>query len=75
MLDDKGNEIDLDFIDAIGELPDGRFDVWLQNDRRVVTANPSALEIWHDHIRRRVYAKEGDRSPNLLTNPAAHHSL
>jgi hypothetical protein len=51
MLDENGNVIDLDVIDAIGQLPDGRFQVWLQNDRRLITSHPNALEIWQEHIR------------------------
>jgi len=51
MLDENGNVIDLDVIDAIGELPDGRFQIWLQNDRRLVTSQPDAVEIWREHIR------------------------
>ena len=51
MLDENGNEIDLDFVDAIGELPDGRFHVWLQNDRRIITSHPNAIEIWQQHFR------------------------
>lgn len=51
MLDENGNVIDLDVIDAIGQLPDGRFQIWLQNDRRLITAHPDAVEIWRQHIR------------------------
>ena len=51
MLDENGNIIDLDVIDAIGQLPDGRFQIWLQNDRRLITSHPNALEIWQEHIR------------------------
>jgi hypothetical protein len=51
MRDENGNEIDLDSIDAIGRLPDGRFDVWLHNDRRVVTDDPEAFEVWQGHVR------------------------
>ena len=51
MRDENGNVIDLDIIDAIGQLPDGRFQVWLQNDRRLITSHPDALEIWRQYIR------------------------
>ena len=54
MLDDKGNVIDLDVIDAIGQLPDGRFQIWLQNDRRLITSHPNAVEIWQQYIRSKI---------------------
>ena len=56
MFDEKGNEIDLDTVDAIGELPDGRFEVWLHNERRVITSHPNAFELWKAHIRTRSLA-------------------
>jgi hypothetical protein len=51
LLDENGNEIDLDLVDAIGELPDGRFQVWLQDELRVITSEPNAIEIWRQHFR------------------------
>jgi hypothetical protein len=56
MFDEKGNEIDLDSVDAIGELPDGRFEIWLANDQRVITVQPGAFELWKDHIRSKMSA-------------------
>jgi len=51
MLDDRGEEIDLEFVDAVGLLPDGRFDVWLKDERRVITSDPAAFEVWIEHVR------------------------
>ena len=54
MFDENGNEIDLDIVDAIGQLPDGRFEVWLENERRLITSHPNAVEVWHQYIRSKV---------------------
>jgi hypothetical protein len=51
MLDDRGEEIDLEIVDAVGLLPDGRFDVWLKDERRVITGDPTAFEVWIEHVR------------------------
>ena len=51
MLDDRGEEIDLEIVDAVGQLPDGRFDVWLRDERRVITGDPTAFEVWFEHVR------------------------
>ena len=51
MLDERGREINLDVIDAVGRLPDGRFDVWLKDERRVITRDPMAFEAWMEHVR------------------------
>lgn len=63
MLDEKGNEIDLDRVDAVGQLKDGRFEVWLDNDRRVITSHPDAIGIRQRHFRSRSYrnADTGNR--------------
>lgn len=51
MLDEHGREIDLDAVDAIGRLPDGRFDVWMSNGVRTIAVDPEAFEVWIRHIR------------------------
>ena len=51
MLDERGREIDLNVVDAVGQLPDGRYDVWLKDDRRVVTGDPTAFDLWIEHVR------------------------
>ena len=51
MLDDRGEEIDLENVDAVGRLPDGRYDVWLKDERRVITGDPAAFEVWIEHVR------------------------
>ncbi len=56
MRDETGNRIDLDFVDAIGRLADGRFDVWMQDGTRTVTTELFAYEKWRNHIRLRSYA-------------------
>jgi hypothetical protein len=63
MLDDRGEEIDLEIVDAVGQLPDGRYDVWLKDERRVITGDPTAFEAWIEHVR----SKRSDEV--LLTRP------
>jgi hypothetical protein len=58
MLDERGREIDLEIIDAVGRLPDGRYDVWLKDERRVITGDPTAFEVWIEHVR----SKQPDHS-------------
>jgi hypothetical protein len=51
MLDEKGNEIDLDTIDAVGKLTDGSSEVWLNDGSRVITMDRSAFDLWMQHVR------------------------
>ena len=51
MLGERGREIDLDLIDAVGRLPDGRYDIWLKDERRAITGDPTAFEEWIEHVR------------------------
>jgi hypothetical protein len=69
MVDENGNVIDLDIIDAIGQLPDGRFQIWLQNDQRLITSHPDALEIWRQHIRSKT--SNVSKSPSKIKTTAS----
>ena len=64
MFDEKGNKIDLDLIDAVGKLPDGRAEIWLSDGSRVFTVHPSAFDIWMRHVR----SKSADPDPSLAVD-------
>ncbi len=51
MIDVNGNLIDLALIDAIGQLPDGRFDVWMDDGTRVLTEEHGADDVWRSYLR------------------------
>ena len=51
MLDEKGHEIDLDRVDAVRQLPDGRFEIWFDDERRAITNHPDATMVWLRHFR------------------------
>ncbi|HJS50525.1 MAG TPA: hypothetical protein VJ781_01375 [Pyrinomonadaceae bacterium] len=51
MLNERGRETDLDVIDAVDRLPNGRDDVWLKDERPVITRDPKEYELWIEHIR------------------------
>lgn len=51
VTDEKGNTIDLDLVDAIGQLNDGRFDVWMADGTRTTTREPDAFATWQNHLR------------------------
>jgi hypothetical protein len=79
MFDERGREIDLDVVDAVGQLPDGRFDVWFKDERRVVTGDPTAFEKWMEHVRSknandigsRDFQKPSIREKHMLTGNTA----
>lgn len=67
MFDENGKEIDLDFVDAIGPLQNGAFEVWLQNERRLITKDPNALDIWLQHIRSKIFLRDDEYFYNATT--------
>jgi len=67
MFDEKGHEIDLDLVDAISQLPDGRFDVWFDDERRAITVHPEAIEVWLRHVRSKT--RSGSYANDLRMNP------
>jgi len=51
MRDINGNVIDFCVIDAVGELSHGLYEVWLNDDRRLLTREPDAVSIWLRYVR------------------------
>jgi hypothetical protein len=62
MLDERGREIDLDVVDAVGQLPDGRYEFWLKDESRVISGDPTAFDKWIEHVR----AKHPDEATNTV---------
>ena len=79
MIDEQGRDIDLDVIDAVGQLPDGRYDVWLKDERRVITGDPTAFDKWMNHVRSKqtddsraaIFQEPSKREKYMLTRNTA----
>jgi hypothetical protein len=69
MVDEHGNKIDLDLIDAIGQFPDGSFDVWMCDGTRVVTREAGAADVWRDYIRSQVEQNKARKLSHQRVSP------
>jgi len=62
LFDERGHAINLDEVDAVGLLPDGRSEVWMSDERRLTTAHPEAYAVWVEHLRRKTLSKSTTES-------------
>jgi hypothetical protein len=69
MVDEDGNKIDLDLIDAIGQFPDGSFDVWMCDGTRVVTREVGAADVWRVYLRSQVEHNRARKVSQQLVSP------